>query len=45
LGNGYELIRSDMLAQGKQTELYTCAWEADSPEAKQVTNEIERHNK
>ena len=44
-GTSYTLIRSDMLTQGNERDLRTCAWEADSPEAKQVTNEIERHNK
>ena len=43
-GSGYTLIRSDMLTQEGATDLYTCAWVADAQQAKELENEIQRHN-
>ena len=42
-GASYTLIRSDMLADGNDTNLYTCAWEQDSTAANNVKRSVQRH--
>lgn len=44
-GTGYTLIRSDMLVQGDDKDLYNCAWEVDSREANELEEKIQKHIK